>query len=74
MDASTEMTTFTLRLPKADVRLLTALAKKMGWSKQKVSTKPAGGGCALDRAIAELRNGDLHTCDTIDDLSEYLHS
>lgn len=70
MEATINSRTFTLQVPQSDVRFLSALAKKMGWTKKEQTKKK----CGLDAALKEVEKGNLKSFDNMDSLMDYLHS
>lgn len=70
METAINTRTFTLQVPQNDVRLLSTLAKKMGWTKKEQPSPK----CKLDAALEEVEKGKLESFDSIDALMDYLHS
>lgn len=74
MEALVNTETYTLQIPQADVRFLSALAKKMGWTKKKIQPKKHARKSGLERALEDIEKGDLKSFDNVDSLMEYLRS
>ena len=74
MAASVNIETYTLQIPQSDVRFLSALAKKMGWTKKRISTKKPARKSNLDIALEDVAKGNLKSFDSVDSLMDYLHS
>ena len=70
MQTALNIEMYTLEIPKADARLLSALVKKMGWTKKKIKVKKTG----LDFALEDIEKGNLKSFDNVDALMDYLRS
>lgn len=70
MDATLQ--TIILQLPSSDMHFLKELAKRMGWgvSKVKSSSKIS----ELDKAILEVKEGNVKNFDTLEDMMNYLEA
>lgn len=69
MDTPVSFDTYTLRVPKSDARFLSALAKKMGWTKTKKRVRKSG----LDLALEEVEKGNIRSFDSLEAFKAYLH-
>lgn len=67
MDSAT-LQTVSLEIPKADLRLIKELAKKMGWLVRTPEKRSSG----LDEAIEDHKAGHVHQAKDVDDLMEQL--
>ena len=74
MEASANIETYTLQIPQADARFLSALAKKMGWTKRKTHGKTRVKKSNLELALEDIEKGELKSFDSVDSLMAYLHS
>lgn len=70
MQTALNIEMYTLEIPKSDARLLSALVKKMGWTKKKINVKKTG----LDLALEDIEKGNLKSFDNVDALMDYLRS
>lgn len=68
MEAAVNTRTYTLQIPQSDVRLLSALAKKMGWEKKQVKNKTRVRKCSVDIALEEIALGNVGHTKDVDDL------
>ena len=70
MDSSLQ--TINLQLPGSDMQFLKELAKRMGWvvSKVKYSSKMS----ELDKAILDVKEGNVKNFDTLEDMMNYLEA
>lgn len=74
MQTSVNIETYTLQIPHTDARFLSALVKKMGWTKKKVEREKNVRKSGLDLALADVEKGDLKSFNSVDSLMDYLHS
>lgn len=71
---ATNIQTYTLQIPQSDARFLSALAKKMGWTKKKASVGTRTRKCGLDVALEDIAKGNLKSFDNVESLMNYLHA
>ena len=71
MDAAI-LQTVNIQLPSSDMKFLKELVKKMGWTAKKV--KSAKKISELDKAIEDVKNGNVMEFDTVKDMMDYLNS
>ena len=74
MEATVNIETYTLQIPRSDARFLSALAKKMGWTKKKIQILKPVKKNGLDVALEDIAKGDLKSFDSVDSLMDYLRS
>ena len=70
MDATLQ--TIILQLPSSDIQFLKELAKRMGWGASKV--KSSSKISELDKAILEVKEGNVKNFDTLEDMMNYLEA
>ena len=68
----TLMQTVNVQLPGSDLKLLKELAKKMGWIAKKVKTDAKLS--ELDKAILDVKKGNVKTFETVKDMMDYLEA
>ncbi|MDO4164326.1 MAG: hypothetical protein Q4D56_08055 [Bacteroides sp.] len=74
MDANVlTMETVNVQLPASDVKLLKELAKKMGWIAKKKPTDKTKR-TELDLAIRDIKEGNVETFDSVEEVMNYLNS
>lgn len=71
MDVSL-MQTVNVQLPGSDLKLLKELAKKMGWIAKKVKADVKLS--ELDKAILDVKKGNVKTFETVKDMMDYLEA
>lgn len=59
---SLPLQTFSISVPTKDVRLLSDISKRMGWTKSAVRKN------RLDKAIDEVQRGEVTTYNSVDEL------
>ena len=70
MDAAIQ--TVNLQLPSSDMQFLKALAKRMGWIANKVKSNSKMS--ELDKAIMDVKKGNVKNFDTLEDMMAYLEA
>ena len=68
----TLMQTVNVQLPCSDLKLLRELAKKMGWIAKKVKNDAKL--TELDKAILDVKKGNVKTFGTVKDMMDYLEA
>ena len=68
MSTTADLQTYTLQIPQSDVRFLSVIAKKMGWTKKKAIARKTG----LDMALDDVREGRVYKAKDVDDLIRQL--
>ena len=64
--------TVNLQIPVSDVQFLRNLAKRMGWIAKKVSTNSKTS--ELDKAIMDVKKGNVKNFNTLEDMMAYLEA
>ncbi len=62
--------TVNLQLPVSDLKFFTELAKRMGWNAEEV--KSGSKISELDKAILDVKKGNVKNFDTLEDMMAYL--
>ncbi len=70
MDATLQ--TINLQLPSFDMQFLKELAKRMGWVACKVKSNSKMS--ELDKAILDVKEGNVKNFDTLEDMMNYLEA
>ena len=70
MDATLQ--TIILQLPSSDMHFLKELAKRMGWVTSKVKSNSKMS--ELDKAILNVKEGNVKNFDTLEDMMNYLEA
>ena len=70
MDAAIQ--TVNLQLPSSDMQFLKELAKRMGWIANKVKSNSKMS--ELDKAIMDVKKGNVKNFDTLEDMMAYLEA
>ena len=70
MDAAIQ--TINLQLPSSDMPFFKELAKRMGWIANKVKSNSKMS--ELDKAILDVKNGNVKNFDTLEDMMAYLEA
>ena len=70
MDAAIQ--TINLQLPSSDMHFLKELAKRMGWIASKVKSDSKMS--ELDKALMDVKNGNVKNFDTLEDMMAYLEA
>ena len=70
MDATLQ--TINLQLPSSDMHFLKELAKRMGWVANKVKSNSKMP--ELDKAILDVKEGNVMNFDTLEDMMNYLEA
>ncbi len=64
--------TVNLQLPVSDLKFLTELAKRMGWNAEEV--KSGSKMSELDKAILDVKKGNVKNFDTLEEMMAYLEA
>ena len=70
MDAAIQ--TINIQLPSSDMKFLQKLAKRMGWIARKVKSNSKM--TELDKAIMDVKKGNVKNFDTLEDMMAYLEA
>ena len=70
MDA--KLQTINLQLPSSDMQFLKELAKRMGWIAYKVKSNSKMS--ELDKAILDVKGGNVKNFDTLESMMNYLEA
>ena len=64
--------TVNLQLPVSDLKFLTELAKRMGWYAKEVKSDSRMS--ELDKAILDVKKGNVKNFDTLEEMMAYLEA
>ncbi len=68
--SSEALQTLNVQIPASDLRFFKELANKMGWIAKKVKSTTSVS--ELDKAILDVKKGNVKTFDTLEDMMKYL--
>ena len=69
MDTALQM--FNVQLPISDIHFFKEMSERMGWIAKKVKSNSKMN--ELDKAILDVKKGNVKTFDSIDDMMAYLN-